>query len=104
MTKLSYAGDPVQFEGYMTEAQEKAFRDTLSNECCAKCRFWRQHEGPTFDHDASLMLGRPVPFYTGTCQRHAPIIPTPLPDDAEPDIAYWPSTHHRDWCGDFETA
>ena len=101
---LCYAGDPVQFGRYMTEAQEVHFRETFPKACCAVCRFWCQHEDPVFCEEVSTVLRKPVPQYRGDCKRHAPIIPTPVPDDVEPAMAYWPGTRHDNWCGDFEAA
>lgn len=97
---ILYAGEPVVLKGFLTEAQLRVFFDTLPQECCAACRFWKTEEPPEWS-DLSRLLGKPTPYFYGQCQRRSPVVQVPRSDDTE-NLAVWPEVGYANWCGDFQ--
>lgn len=57
---------------------------------CGNCRFW-------CDYQSGASLG------TGTCHRHAPVVPLHIPAKAAWEThGVWPLTHESASCGDWE--
>lgn len=84
---------------YLTEDESLSYKSNLPAQCCAKCRFWDEHEDPTTnEEDHALGLGL-LATHTGFCRRHAPSADTSS-DAGEVDYVF-PTTWGHVWCGDY---
>ena len=70
-------------------------------ECCAKCRFWKQDAPP------GRKIRNGIEYlveYNGMCRRFPPLVPFQNPDvlnDCFPLEAQQPLTEWDSWCGEF---
>lgn len=108
--QLAYAGELIDWGGYLTDSQEAFFLRDKVGRACFRCVFWEAIEPPTFnsyyqksigtwtqqDMDA---LGGMLVYFHGRCKRYPPTS-TVFPDDGVE--SHFPETNYSEWCGEFK--
>ena len=79
---------------YATEIECRELIESLPNECCLRCRFFRIFEEATYDS------GFREAMTEGFCRRYPPGY---YPDDASGGTSF-PLVSGTEWCGEFDAA